>query len=174
MKKIILSAAIMLASVGAYAQHAVGSINLQPKIGVNIANVTETKDTDPRVGLAAGLEAEYQVSDIFSLSAGAIYSMQGTKRDWENAGAKYTATTKLDYINVPILANVYVTKGLAVKTSSEPDVKSVDFSIPVGISYEYANFQLDARYNWGLTKIYKHGDDKNSVFQITLGYKFDL
>ena len=40
MKKIILSAAIMLASVGAYAQHAVGSINLQPKIGVNIANVT--------------------------------------------------------------------------------------------------------------------------------------
>lgn len=149
--------------------------------------------------MAAGLEAEYQVSDIFSLSAGAIYSMQGTKRDWENAGAKYTATTKLDYINVPILANVYVTKGLAVKlgvqpgfkvnakydtkatalgvavkTSSEPDVKSVDFSIPVGISYEYANFQLDARYNWGLTKIYKHGDDKNSVFQITLGYKFDL
>lgn len=199
MKKIILSAAIMLASVGAYAQHAVGSINLQPKIGVNIANVTETKDTDPRVGLAAGLEAEYQVSDIFSLSAGAIYSMQGTKRDWENAGAKYTATTKLDYINVPILANVYVTKGLAVKlgvqpgfkvnakydtkttvlgaavkTSSERDIKSVDFSIPVGISYEYANFQLDARYNWGLTKIYKHGDDKNSVFQITLGYKFDL
>lgn len=149
--------------------------------------------------MAAGLEAEYQVSDIFSLSAGAIYSMQGTKRDWENAGAKYTATTKLDYINVPILANVYVTKGLAVKlgvqpgfkvnakydtkttalgiavkTSSEPDVKSVDFSIPVGISYEYANFQLDARYNWGLTKISKHGDDKNSVFQITLGYKFDL
>lgn len=44
MKKIILSAAIMLASVGAYAQHAVGSINLQPKIGVNIANVTETKE----------------------------------------------------------------------------------------------------------------------------------
>lgn len=100
---------------------------------------------------------------------------------------------------MPILANVYVTKGLAVKlgvqpgfkvnakydtkttalgvtvkTSSEPDVKSVDFSIPVGISYEYANFQLDARYNWGLTKISKHGDDKNSVFQITLGYKFDL
>lgn len=125
--------------------------------------------------------------------------MQGAKRDWEEAGIKHTATAKLDYINVPILANVYVTKGLAVKlgvqpgfkvnakydtkttalgvavkTSGEPDVKSVDFSIPVGISYEYANFQLDARYNWGLTKIYKHGDDKNSVFQITLGYKFDL
>lgn len=74
MKKIILTAAIMLASVGAYAQFAVGSINLQPKVGLNISNITDIDGTDPRIGLAAGLEAEYQVSDIFSLSAGAIFS----------------------------------------------------------------------------------------------------
>lgn len=80
MKKAILSAAIMLASVGAYAQHAVGSITLQPKVGINTANVTDAKDTDPRVGLAAGLEAEYQVTDLLSLSAGAIYSQQAIKR----------------------------------------------------------------------------------------------
>ena len=70
MKKIILTAAIMLASVGAYAQFAVGSINLQPKVGLNISNITDIDGADPRIGLAAGLEAEYQVSDIFSLSAG--------------------------------------------------------------------------------------------------------
>lgn len=52
--------------------------------------------------------------------------------------------------------------------------KSVDFSIPVGLSYEYNNFQLDARYNWGLTKAFENSKAKNSVFQITLGYKFDL
>lgn len=199
MKKAILSAAIMLASVGAYAQHAVGSITLQPKVGINIANVTDAKDTDPRVGLANGLEAEYQVTDLLSLSAGAIYSQQGYKKDWSENRIDYSITGKLDYINVPILANVYVTKGLAVKlglqpgfkvssrynnketlaghtvkTSGDIDVKSVDFSIPVGVSYEYANFQLDARYNWGLTKIAKGSDDKNSVIQITLGYKFAL
>ncbi len=199
MKKAILSAAIMLASVGAYAQHAVGSITLQPKVGINIANITDTKDTDPRVGLAAGLEAEYQVTDLLSLSAGAIYSQQGYKKDWSENRIDYSITGKLDYINVPILANVYVTKGLAVKlglqpgfkvsskydnketvaghtvkTSGDIDAKSVDFSIPVGVSYEYANFQLDARYNWGLTKIAKGSDDKNSVIQITLGYKFAL
>lgn len=97
------------------------------------------------------------------------------------------------------MANVYVVKGLAVKLGIQPgfkvsstvktdlntsigsttgsrDIKaqSVDFSIPVGISYEYSNFQLDARYNWGLTKVFENGKDKNSVFQITLGYKFDL
>ena len=199
MKKVLFAALMMFSSVGAFAQHAVGSFNLQPKIGVSIANLTDMKDSDPRVGLVAGVEGEYQVSDIFSISAGALYSMQGAKKTVSALGQSATTTTKLDYINVPIMANVYVVKGLAVKLGIQPgfkvsstektvgntffgsgsvsrDIKaqSVDFSIPVGISYEYSNFQLDARYNWGLTKVFENGKDKNSVFQITLGYKFDL
>ena len=198
MKKVLFAALMMFSSVGAFAQHAVGSFNLQPKIGVSIANLTDMKDSDPRVGLVAGVEGEYQVSDIFSISAGALYSMQGAKST-SALGQSATATTKLDYINVPIMANVYVVKGLAVKLGIQPgfkvsstvktdlntsigsttgsrDIKaqSVDFSIPVGVSYEYSNFQLDARYNLGLTKVFENGKDKNSVFQITLGYKFDL
>lgn len=199
MKKVLFAALMMFSSVGAFAQHAVGSFNLQPKIGVSIANLTDMKDSDPRVGLVAGVEGEYQVSDIFSISAGALYSMQGAKSTVSALGQSATATTKLDYINVPIMANVYVVKGLAVKLGIQPgfkvsstkkkdtsslvgtgttshDIKaqSVDFSIPVGVSYEYSNFQLDARYNWGLTKVFENGKSKNSVFQITLGYKFDL
>lgn len=191
MKKLLLMAAVMLASVGAYAQHAVGSFNLQPKVGINIANITDADDSDPRVGFVGGVEGEYQATDIFSVTAGVLYSMQGAKETYE--GVKTTA--KLDYINIPILANVYVVKGLAVKLGVQPafnvnselkvkhggqsiegdvDAKSFDFSIPVGISYEYKNVQLDARYNWGLTKVFDDSDSKNSVFQITLGYKFDL
>ena len=192
MKKVLFAALMMFSSVGAFAQHAVGSFNLQPKIGVSIANLTDMKDSDPRVGLVAGVEGEYQASDIFSVSAGVLYSMQGAKA---NIGNLIDATNRLDYINVPIMANVYVVKGLAVKLGVQPGfnvsnklkvnnldaydnpfakAQSVDFSIPVGISYEYSNFQLDARYNWGLTKVFENGKDKNSVFQITLGYKFDL
>ena len=199
MKKMLVVAALMLSSVSTFAQHAVGSFNLQPKVGVSIANLTELKDTDPRVGVVAGVEGEYQASDIISVSAGVLYSMQGSKYEYELLNQKYKSTNKLDYINVPIMANVYVTKGLAVKLGVQPgfnvsssnkqevntfagsgsstfDVKakSVDFSIPVGLSYEYNNFQLDARYNWGLTKAFENGKAKNSVFQITLGYKFDL
>ena len=199
MKKILVVAALMLSSVSTFAQHALGSFNLQPKVGVSIANLTELKDTDPRVGVVAGVEGEYQASDIISVSAGVLYSMQGSKYEYELLNQKYKSTNKLDYINVPIMANVYVTKGLAVKLGVQPgfnvsssnkqevntfagsgsstfDVKakSVDFSIPVGLSYEYNNFQLDARYNWGLTKAFENSKAKNSVFQITLGYKFDL
>lgn len=105
-------------------------------------------------------------------------------------------TLKFDYINVPILANVYVAKGLAVKagiqpgfnisakakvasggTSIEGDLdgeKSVDFSIPIGLSYEFNGFVIDGRYNFGVTKIMDGADCKNSVFQFTVGYKFAL
>lgn len=192
MKKILLMAVVMLASVASYAQQAVGTFTLQPKIGMNVASLTKCDGCDPRIGLAAGVEAEYQATDIFSVSAGLIYSMQGNKAKAEGV----TQTTKLDYINIPILANVYVTKGLAVKLGVQPafnvsdkvklsggkasveaeDVgaESFDFSIPVGLSYEFNNVVLDARYNFGVTNIADGGDSKNSVFQFTLGYKFAL
>lgn len=197
MKKILLMAVVMLASVASYAQHAVGAFTLQPKIGMNVASLTKCDGCDPRIGLAAGVEAEYQATDIFSVSAGVIYSMQGNKYDYDVLGKKtVTKTNKLDYINIPILANVYVVKGLAVKLGIQPAFKvndqiktsvdegsttadvdkaeSFDFSIPVGLSYEYSNVVFDARYNFGVTNIADGGDSKNSVFQFTLGYKFAL
>ncbi|MBR7126199.1 MAG: PorT family protein [Prevotella sp.] len=197
MKKLMIMAALVLSSVCAMAQHEVGSFTLQPKVGINFANMTNMNKPSMRVGLAAGLEAEYYASDIVSVSLGAIYSMQGCKA--KNEYVK--ETLKLDYINVPILANVYVVPGLAVKLGIQPGfcinkkidveistgqeasgklskdgVKGFDLSIPVGISYEFANFQLDARYNFGLTKAINVEKDspKNSVIQVTLGYKFQL
>ena len=59
--------------------------------------------------------------------------------------------------------------------SKEVDsAESFDFSIPVGLSYEFNNVVLDARYNFGVTSVADGGDAKNSVFQFTLGYKFAL
>lgn len=55
--------------------------------------------------------------------------------------------------------------------------KSVDFGIPVGLSYEYKNIVLDARYYFGLTKIDNTVDPedlRNRNFSITLGYRFYL
>ncbi|MDY6318420.1 MAG: porin family protein [Prevotella sp.] len=192
MKKLLLMAAVMLASVGAYAQHAVGSFNLQPKVGINITNITNASDfVKARVDFAGGVEGEYQISDIFSLSGGLMYSRQGFKaKDVKVAGFNFPSSDWTpSYLNVPVLANVYVVPGLAVKLGVQPgfmvdkdnmeDVNTFDLSIPVGLSYEYKNVVLDARYNWGVTKINKHSvdgadDNYNSVFQITLGYKFDL
>lgn len=195
MKKLFLMAVMALATVSSFAQQAVGTFTIQPKVGLNLANVTNG-DGDIRVGAVAGAEFEYQVSDIFSLSAGALYSMQGCKGEVNVEGFDVDATVKLDYINIPILANVYVAKGLAVKLGIQPGfnvtskasveksgtkvttdldgIESVDFSIPIGLSYEINNFVIDGRYNLGVSKIMDGSDSKNSVFQFTLGYKFAL
>lgn len=174
------------------AQNAEGTVTLKPMVGMTIANITDG-DGDSKIGLAAGAEAEFGVADKFGITVGAIYSMQGTK------GTEAGSTVKLnfDYINIPILANYYLAQGFAIKAGIQPgfkvsskakaegveinfdklgmgDIKSVDFSIPLGFSYEYEGFVFDARYNWGLSKILDGADSKNSVFMLTLGYKFGL
>lgn len=186
-----------IATTASFAQWSVGSITVQPKIGINGANITDADNSDSRIGLVLGGEFEYRVSPIFSLSAGALYSMQGCKGTAEDEdGNTGDVSLKLDYINVPILANVYVVKGLAIKlgiqpgfnvrhkatatvsgvnvTTNLPGVKSVDFSIPVGVSYEFNRFVIDGRYNLGVTKLIDGADSKHSVFQFTFGYKFSL
>ena len=192
MRKVIIMAVLMLSSVATFAQRPVGSLTVQPKIGMNFATLTKADDSESRIGLVAGAELEYQISDIFSISGGALYSQQGC--EWSEDGR--TETNKLDYINIPVLANVYVVKNLAVKFGVQPafnvnskakaskgdssiqgsieGIKTFDFSIPIGLSYEYKNIVIDGRYNFGLTKVSKYADSKNSVFQLTVGYKLDI
>ena len=191
MKKLLFVAALLLSTLGINAQRAAGTFSVQPKVGMTLANLTKGNG-DVKVGAIAGAEFEYQVHPIVGISFGALYSMQGSKND--------DVKMNLDYINVPILANIYVVKGLALKAGIQPafnvsnkvksdgvsvdwnkyfsgsdaEVKTSDFSIPVGASYEFSDFVIDARYNFGLTKIMNASDSKNSVFQITLGYKFNL
>lgn len=193
MKKLFLAVVAMMVSAATFAQNEAGQLTIQPKVGVNIANITDAVGADPRIGLAAGAEFEYGITDNIGLSAGVLYSMQGAKASEESVDY----TLKLDYLNVPILANFYVAKGLALKLGVQPGfklsskvkgeasgvtaelevedgVKSIDLSIPVGLSYQYQNIVFDARYNWGVTKIIDDADSKHSVFQITVGYKFSL
>ena len=208
-------AAMMVAVLSANAQNEVGQITLKPTVGLNIAKITKLDDNSTRAGLMAGVEAEYGIAENFGLTAGLFYSMQGSKQDWgtgkvdvDGIPATYNATLtwKTDYLNIPIMAQYYVIKGLAVKAGIQPGfcvskkvtfeqagsyageaaseketeklkdgIKSFAFAIPVGLSYEYANFVLDARYNIGLTKVAKEDfNGKHSVFSISLGYKFAL
>ena len=215
-RKSLLVAATMLLSVCANAQKAVGTWTLQPKAGVNIAKMTNTENGKVRWGLVAGAELGYQASPLLSITAGALYSQQGVNSDvdvyYKNSNSqpdgRVETTFKMDYVNIPILANFYVADGLAVKMGIQPgilindkveiskfgdstetglkdfyrdanadvNIPSLDFAIPLCISYEFSNVVLDARYNLHLTNaISALGEStKHSVFQITLGYKFKL
>ena len=189
MKKFMMMVAMAFATLTASAQAEAGTLTLKPLVGMNLSDITKGENK-MKVGIAAGAELEYMLSDNASISAGAIYSMQGCKI--KNSDVKYN----LDYINIPILANYYFAKGFAVKAGVQPafkvsskakadgasenldGYKSFDLAIPLGLSYEISNFVIDARYNLSLTKIHDDVEGveygKNQVIQITLGYKFAL
>ena len=196
MKKLMMIAAMMLMSMGAFAQNEVGQFTLKPMVGMTLPNITNY-DGKIKVGLAAGVEAEYGITETFGVSAGVLYSMQGAKAD--DNDLRKDASTTLSYINIPILANYYIAPGFAVKAGFQPGLmvsakskytanghehettgtsgyKTFDISIPIGLSYEISDFVIDARYNFGLTKIYDHdaGSSKNSVIMLTVGYKIPL
>lgn len=79
-------------------------------------------------------------------------------------------------------------------TSETTGLKKFDLSIPIGLSYEFSDFIIDARYNLGLKHIIDDKDDydlwsgsdlhkivgvkgyhaKNSVFMLTVGYKISF
>lgn len=70
--------------------------------------------------------------------------------------------------------------GMTVKASEsmKSEVSSVDFGVNFGLGYELpVGVFFDARYNLGITKVNSESFDsmkniKNSVFQLSVGYKF--
>ena len=197
MKKLSVLIAAVVLPIAMNAQQPVKSMSFQPKIGMSVSTIAGADDAKSRIGLAAGGEFMYQVSDVVGISFGAIYSQQGAKGTYDSDGI----TWKMDYINVPILANMYSFKGFAVKAGLQAsfkvsnkvsmngvtvdadkfgaEINTTDLSIPVGMSYEFNNIVVEARYNFGLTNImdtknlgYEESEScKNSVFQFTIGYK---
>ncbi len=125
----------------------------------------------------------------------------------------HNAYFNLGYVDVPLLAHIYISKDLALSIGCQPSFltkttshvemqeyetdgkggikydknvvsegdaktlfKKTAFAIPVGISYEYENVMLMARYNIGLSKVYDHdlSDSKNKIITVSVGYKFNL
>ena len=173
MKKFFLMAVIALSSVGAFAQSRVGTTTIQPKIGLNVSTVG---DWDWKAGCVFGAELQHQLNRKVALAGGLLYSLQGAKSD--------NYTWNPGYLNIPVTLNCYVAKNFALKAGLQPgfmvtkddmtDVNTFDLAIPVGMSYEFQNIVLDARYNIGVTKVPKHGDGYTNVLQLTIDYKFKL
>lgn len=196
MKKIMMIAVMAVCCLTASAQkmrHDAGSFTIQPLIGFSVGtwrgetSGTTTTSNEARVGLAIGAEAEYYTSvDWLSISAAAKYEQLGWK-------FKDVPASKIDYINIPIMANFYVAKGFALKIGLQPgfvvsakqdgvdfkdNIKTFNFAMPVGLSYEFKNgITLDLRGGYSFTRIDK-GSGSNKDYcdggSLTIGYKFDL
>ena len=133
MKKILMIAAMMVATMTASAQYEQGTFSLQPKIGATASQLSNLPDLDlpefsqtlektPTGGAMVGVEAEYQALKWLGISAGVHFSEQGSgwkdqkiKVDGEDAKIKDTKINTTNIL-VPVTANFYIVKGLAFRT----------------------------------------------------------
>lgn len=87
---------------------------------------------------------------------------------------------KSEYTSIDIERDQYggATYDNSQSVSSPLPTKKFDFSLPIGLSYEYMGVVLDARYNLGLTQVddapAHEGKSKNQVFTFSVGYRFSL
>jgi len=138
MKKILMIAAMMVATMTASAQYEQGTFSLQPKIGAtasqlsnlpdldlsdpNFPGINQTLEKTPTGGAMVGVEAEYQALKWLGISAGVHFSEQGSgwkdqkiKVDGKDAKIKDTKVNTTNIL-VPVTANFYIVKGLAFRT----------------------------------------------------------
>ncbi len=83
----------------------------------------------------------YQASKNLGVSVGLQYAMQGASVVNQSSSSYYDESNnsqniklKYDYINIPLLANLYIAKGLAIKTG-------VQFGYLVGANCGYNEFE---------------------------------
>jgi hypothetical protein len=184
MKRIIFSAVMLLLIRGAYAQHVEYGI----KGGVNFANLKDdaaNNDADSKTGFHLGGLAHIHLNRSWAIQPEIVYSTQG---------AEYgNGKLKLNYINVPVLAQYMFAEGFRIQTGpqlgilttsewksggTETDVDNLsnaDFSWSFGAGYlSRSGLGIDARYNLGLTDVSKSNttDIQNRVWQLGLFYQF--
>ncbi len=177
MKKIILLAAVSIMSVSA----AFSQVSFGVKGGLNLASATNIDDEfGMKPSFYIGGIMEYRISNLFGISPELLYSRQGVQMKEDEA----TARVRLSYIDIPVLAKLYVIDNLSldlgpqvgflidsdiwVKAGGQkvtvelpnsdfgvPGPNTLDVSFAMGLTYNIGKIFVQGRYNLGLTKLFK-------------------
>lgn len=208
MKKLILGLAVTASSL-AFAQQtpttSSNPITFGVKGGMNVSSLSKDEGLDDqksKIGFNAGVFANIPIAESFSVQPEVLYSQYGEKSDYTLLGNKYSASTKLDYIAVPVMFQYNLIPNLFVEAGPEfgflvsaknkfknesngnsttsdnykDQLQTFNFGIGLGAGYYFTpNLGITARYVAGVTDIFKDnsGDAvRNNTFQVGLAYKF--
>ncbi len=171
------------------------------KGGLNVSNlyIDEVDDENARYGFNLGFYGQVLSSDVFALQPELLFSTKGSKAEYGGRFFDQTIKYNLNYLDLPVLAvfklgesaeihvGPYVSYLLGASISYDGDLsndvdeidkdhlKSFDYGLSGGFGLNFGNFQVGARYNYGLAKIADSdaaeliiGDSKNSVAQVYL------
>lgn len=172
------------------------------KGGLNMSNLYTDDADDENVlfGFNAGVYATLPVSDFIAIQPELLFTTRGSKLEYNNALAQGNVKLKLNYIELPLLVRVNITKNfnihaggyasymVSAKSTGDGDFEfedqydtddfnKFDAGLAAGIGVDFNPISVGLRYNYGLTTIQKDGDDssdlKNSNLSLYLSYKLN-
>ncbi len=169
-------------------------VHFGAKGGLNLSQLDSDSftETNSRTGFHLGLLAEIPLGNRFSIQPEVIYSTQGSEVEEIIFGDIINqAEYNLDYIQVPILAKIYLTEYLSIEAGpsfnflvnekingEEVDFGSnFEFSGALGATYKFkGGFFGSARYMYGFTDAFDRENFNikvnNSGFQLGIGFMF--
>lgn len=150
------------------------------KGGFNMSNLYQSEADDNNViyGFNAGLYATLPISDFIAIQPEILYTTKGAELDYNNAFAEGNAKFKLNYIEVPLLVRVNITKNFNVhaggyasylvssKVTGDGDINfdeaidtddlnKFDAGLSAGVGVDFNPISVGLRYNYGLTTVGK-------------------
>jgi hypothetical protein len=196
LKILTVIVAVSLSSTNLFAQMRAGI-----KGGLNVSNlyVDDVEDENARFGFNVGVYGQVLSSDVFAIQPELLFSTKGAKAEYGGNLFDQTVKYNLSYLDLPVLAvfklgesaeihvGPYIGYLLAANISTDGDLgsgaddidrdnlKPFDYGLSGGFGLNFGDFQVGARYNYGLAKLADSdaaelviGDSKNSVAQVYL------
>jgi len=155
----------------------------------NFLNDDQANDDNILSGFNAGVYATLPISDFVAIQPEILFTTRGSKVEYDNAFASGNTKFKLNYIEVPLLVRVNITKNFNVQAGGyasylvsskvtgdgafnfddavdTDDLNKFDAGIAAGVGVDFSPISIGVRYNYGLTTIGKERTVAGTTYTI--------
>jgi len=162
------------------------------KGGFNMSNFLSDDDeaTDENIlyGFNAGVYATLPISDFVAIQPEVLFTTRGSELEYDTAFGSGNTKFKLNYIEVPLLVRVNITKNFNLQAGGyasylvsskvtgdgsvefdqeidTDDLNKFDAGIAAGVGVDFSPISIGVRYNYGLTTIGKERTIAGETFR---------
>lgn len=182
MKKILISGILLFATFSASAQ-----LHADLRVG---ATASSFGTQHLKMGIRAGIGAEYLFTEHWGLRSGLFFSMKGATSSNNVFNYDSDKAARLSYLDLPVEARASFRfsqcSQLAIHGgpyvaclihSSLPDgtgfdIRRWDAGVGLGVDFIVGHFIIGPEVQYGVTRLTKPGSDHNTTYALTLGYRF--
>lgn len=139
---------------------------------------SDANDENILYGFNAGLYATLPISDFIAIQPEILFTTKGAKLEYNNALASGESKFRLNYIEVPLLVRVNITRNFNIHAGGYAsylvsskvtgrgdfnfeqeidtnDLNKFDAGLSAGVGVDFDPISIGLRYNYGLTTIGK-------------------